>query len=44
MYVCIFESKGADQMRGNRAADQRLCIRLTDATIDLLSKSEILSL
>ena len=26
---CICENKDADQLRGNREADQRLCFRLT---------------
>ena len=30
---CIWESKDADQLRGNRKADQRLCFRYTDSTI-----------
>ena len=42
--LCICENKGADQLRGNREADQRLCFRYIDSTILLLSKSEILSL
>ena len=37
-------NKDADQIRGNREADQRLCFRYIDSTIPLLSKSEILSL
>ena len=37
------ENKGADQLRGNREADQRLCFRYTDSTISLLLKSEISS-
>ena len=41
---CICEKKDADQLRGNREADQRLCFRYTDNTIPLLSKSEISSL
>ena len=41
---CICENKDADQLRGNRKADQRLCFRYTDSTIPLLSKSEISSL
>ena len=41
---CICENKDADQLRGNREADQRLCFRYIDSTISLLSKSEILSL
>ena len=27
---CICENKDADQLRGNREADQRLCFRYTD--------------
>ena len=41
---CICENKDADQLRGSREADQRLCFRYTDSTIPLLPKSEILSL
>ena len=41
---CICENKDADQLRGNREADQRLCFRYTDSTIHLLPKSEKLSL
>ena len=35
---CICENKDADQLRGNREADQRLCFRHIDSTIPLLSK------
>ena len=38
---CICENKDADQLRGNREADQRLCFRYIDRTIPLLSKYEI---
>ena len=41
---CICENKDADQLRGNREADQRLCFRYTESTIPLLLKSEISSL
>ena len=41
---CICENKDADQLRGNREADQRLCFRYTDSTILLLPKSEISNL
>ena len=41
--ICICENKGADQLRGNREADQRLCFRYSDSTIPLLLKSEISS-
>ena len=41
---CICENKDADQLRGNREADQRLCFRYTDSTTPLLPKSEISSL
>ena len=40
---CICENKDADQLRGNREADQRLCFRYTDSTIPLLFKSDISS-
>ena len=41
--ICICEIKNADQLRGYREADQRLCFRYTDSTIPLLLKSEISS-
>ena len=41
---CICENKVADQLRGIREADQRLCFRYIDSTIPPLSKSEISSL
>ena len=41
---CICENKDADQLRGNREADQRLCFGYIDSTIPLLPKSEISSL
>ena len=41
---CIWENKDADQLRGNREADQRLCFRYIDSTIPLLPKYEISSL
>ena len=41
---CICENKDADQLRGNREGDQRLCFRYLDSMIPLLSKSEISSL
>ena len=41
---CICKNKDADQLRGNREADQRLCFRYTDSTIHPLPKSEISSL
>ena len=41
---CISENKDADQLRGNRKADQRLCFRYTDSTIPLVPTSEISSL
>ena len=40
---CIGENKDADQLRGNREADQRLCFRFSDSTIPLLIKTEISS-
>ena len=36
----ICENKDADQLRGNRETDQRLCFRYLDSTIPLLSKSK----
>ena len=39
--ICIGENKDADQLRGNREADQRLCFRYSDSTVPLLSKYEI---
>ena len=41
---CICENKDADQLRGNREADQHLCFGYIDSTIPLLPKSEISSL
>ena len=41
-YIC--ENKDADQLRGNREADQRLCFRYLDSTIPLVPKYEISSL
>ena len=40
---CLCENKGADQLRSNCEADQRLCFRYTDSTISLLLKSKISS-
>ena len=40
---CLCENKGADQLRSNCEADQRLCFRYTDSTISLLLKSQISS-
>ena len=34
--ICIGENKGADQLRGNREADQRLCFRFA-VTAKLIS-------
>ena len=42
--IFIGENKDADQLRGNREADQRLCFRYTDSTIPLLHKSKISSI
>ena len=36
LVFCICENKDADQLRGNREADQRLCFRYTDSIIPLL--------
>ena len=35
---CLCENKGADQLRSNCEADQRLCFRYTDSAIPLLLK------
>ena len=40
---CLGGNKGADQLRGNREADQRLCFRYTDSIFPLLLISEISS-
>ena len=42
--ILHMRKQGADQLRGNREADQRLCFRYIDSTIPLLSKCEISSL
>ena len=42
--LCICENKDADQLHGNREADQRLCFRYMDSTIPLLPNSKISSL
>ena len=41
--ICIGENKDADQLRGNREADQHLCFHYSDSTIPLLLKTEISS-
>ena len=41
---CICKNKDADQLRGNRETDQRLCFRYLDSTIPLLSTYKISSL
>ena len=41
--ICIDENKDADQLRGNREADQRLCFRYSDSTIPPLLNSKISS-
>ena len=42
LHIC--ENKDADQLGGNREADQRLCFPYIGSTIPLLPKSEISSL
>ena len=37
---CICENKEADQLRGNREADQHLCFRYSDSTFPLFPKAE----
>ena len=41
---CICENKDADQLRGDRETDQRLCFRYLNSTIPLLPKYKISSL
>ena len=41
---CICENKDADQLCGNREADQCLCFHYIDSTFHLLSMPEISSL
>ena len=41
--ICICKNKGADQLRGNREADQRICFRYSDSTIPPLLNSTISS-
>ena len=41
--ICIGENKGADQLCGNREADQLLCFRYSDSTIPPLLNSKISS-
>ena len=42
--ICKGENKDADQLRGNREADQRLCLRYAGSTIPILLKFEISSI
>ena len=41
---CICENKDADQLRGNREADQRLCFRYIDNTIPLNPQFQVLAI
>ena len=41
--ICIGENKGADQLRGNREADQRLCFHFSDSTFPPPLNSKISS-
>ena len=41
--ICICENE-ADQLRGNRKADQRLCFRYLDSIVPLIPKYKISSL
>ena len=43
-FLHMRKNEDADQLHGNREADQRLCFRYMDSTIPLLSKSKISSL
>ena len=38
---CIYKNKDADQLPGNREADQRLCFRYIDSTIPLLANTKL---
>ena len=38
---CLCENKGADQLRSNCEADQRLCFHYTDSTISPLLRDKI---
>ena len=40
---CLYENKGADQLRSNCEADQRLSFHYTDSTSSLLLKFQISS-
>ena len=40
---CMCKNKGANQLRGNQEADQRLCFHYIDSTIPYLSNSKISS-
>ena len=41
--ICLGENKDADQLRGYREADQRLCFCYSDSTIPPLLNSKISS-
>ena len=41
--ICIGKNKDADQLRGDREADQHLCFANTDRAISPLYKSKITS-
>ena len=41
--ICLGENKGADQLRSNCEADQRLCFRNSDSTIPPLLNFKISS-
>ena len=41
---CMCKNKDADQLRGDREADQGLCFRYTDSTIPLFPKYKISNL
>ena len=40
----LYENKGSDQLRGNRAADLHICFRYIDSAIPLLPSSKTLFL
>ena len=42
--ICIGENKDADQLHGNREADQRLCFHYSDSTIPLPRNFKLLAI
>ena len=44
VFFSICENKDADQLRGNREADQRFCFRYIASKIPILPKNKVSSL